>query len=209
MAKADLEDIIVDVPVTTSHTSPPKRRGRPPAKKGDASIPPVVMEELGEELEGVPLLPAVSVLPMAVGLKTLSDVKSLFDFSGSHLTPVQQIYVMAFATRGTRAEACQVAECTYRQVDKWMEDGEFRWHLDNAVSVVADRLEGELIRRAMDGSDRLLIRAMEAARPEKYARVIKGDVSVVHSWAELARQVADTTDEDTIIEEVEDSGESD
>lgn len=196
-AVIDDDDLFVDIDMAPIKTTSPtvKKKGRP--SKTTAPPPPVELLDVDEvEQEEAVVVLSPGPAPMVpVSLAGLMDVRKMFDFRGSKLTPMQQLYVMAFATRGTRAEACQLAECTYRQAEEWMNDPEFRGTLEHAVSIVADRLEGELMRRAMDGSDRLLLRAIEAARPEKYARVIKGDLSVVHSWADLAKQVADDTEE--------------
>ena len=41
---------------------------------------------------------------------TLSeDASKLFDFSKTTLSPVQQLYVIAYATRGTKKGACELA----------------------------------------------------------------------------------------------------
>lgn len=188
------DDLIVDVEI--SPIVPKKRpTGRP--KKLKTPIPPVVMEEESDDDEEpvpVPVVPSVTLSPV-VSLSALGKVKKLFNFAGTKLTPLQQAYIMAFAVRGTRAEACTIAEVTYAQVEKWMEDAEFAHNLQHAINIVGDRLESELFRRAMDGSDRLLIRAMEANKPEKYARIIKGDINIMHSWADLARQAV--TEDDT------------
>jgi hypothetical protein len=64
--------------------------------------------------------------------------------------------------------------------------------LQNAVEIVRDSLEEELLRRAMNGSDRLLLEAVKASKPEKYNKK-QADINVngtmVHTWADLAKQV--------------------
>ena len=121
------------------------------------------------------------------------DAASMFDFTDTGLTPLQQIYIIGYAVRGTRKGGCEAAGIPYRAVDKWMENENFVKTLQHAVDISRDCLEEELIRRAMDGSDRLLLEAVKAARPEKYNKK-QSDVNIhgtlVHSWADLAKQAA-------------------
>lgn len=182
------DDLIVEV--DTTYIEPKKRKGGRPRKKPAVvkpDLPPVVMG--GEE--PVVIAPVAASPPVGTSLAATREVRRMFDFRGSKLSTLQQVYILAFATRGTRAEACKVAEVTYAMVDKWMEDAEFAERLSDAVAIVGDRLEAELFRRAMDGSDKLLLRAMEANRPEKYAPKQTINASVTHSWAELARQASE------------------
>lgn len=121
----------------------------------------------------------------------VADAKKLFDFSRTKLTPIQQMYIIAFATRGTKRGACELAGgIPYNTVSKWMENNEFVEALQNAVEIVRDSLEEELLRRAMDGSDKLLLEAVKAAKPEKYNKK-QSDVNitgnVVHTFADLAK----------------------
>jgi hypothetical protein len=51
----------------------------------------------------------------------------------------------------------------------------------------------------MDGSDRLLEVALKAAKPEKYAdkkMIAKKTDITINSWAELAKKVAEETNEE-------------
>ena len=120
------------------------------------------------------------------------DASKLFDFSKTTLSPVQQLYVIAYATRGTKKGACELAGVPFPVVSRWMGDEEFTAALQNAVEIVRDSLEEELIRRAMNGSDRLLLEAVKASKPEKYNKK-QADINVngtmVHTWADLAKQV--------------------
>jgi len=137
----------------------------------------------------------------------------LFDFTGSTLSPVQQVYIISYATRGTKTGACQLAGIGYSVVEKWLKDETFAEALQNAVEIVQDSLEEELIRRAMNGSDQLLLAALKAAKPDKYAKKTTNDVNingqVVHTWSDLAKQaMADGVTQqaiETTYEEVNES----
>jgi len=120
------------------------------------------------------------------------DAEKLFDFSNTKLSPIQQLYIIGYATKGTKKGACQLAGVPFYVVNKWMDNEEFSNALQNAVDIVRDSLEEELLRRAMNGSDRLLLEAVKASKPEKYNKK-QSDINVngtmVHTWADLAKQV--------------------
>lgn len=131
----------------------------------------------------------------------------LFDFSKTKLSPLQQMYIVAYATKGTKTGACQLAGVTSAKVNKWMEEDEFRTHLQLSVDMVRDTLEQELFRRAMGGSDKLLLEAMKAFNPDRYNKK-QADVNVhgtlVHTWADLAKQAAALPVEGEVISVEED-----
>lgn len=132
-------------------------------------------------------------VPYKAGLELVSGPGKLFDFSKSTLSPLQQLYIMGYATKGTRVGACQLTGVPYQLVNRWMEGEEFREAFQSAVSIVGDVLEEELMNRAMNGSDKLLLEAVKAAKSEKYNKK-QADVNItgtmVHTWADLAKQAA-------------------
>lgn len=123
------------------------------------------------------------------------DTGSLFNFAESNLNPLQQLYIVGHALHGTRKGGCLSAGVSYNTVSLWMEDKAFKDMLQVAIDIVRDSLEEELFRRAMNGSDKLLIEAVKAAKPEKYNKK-QADFNVngnmVHTWADLARQAVGT-----------------
>lgn len=137
---------------------------------------------------------AATPLPMTVDFRTEleldADAGKLFDFSGTKLTAIQQVYIVAYATRGTKRGACKLAGVPYSAVAKWMEDEEFSAAMLSVVDIIKDTLEEELLRRAMGGSDKLLLEALKATNPEKYNKR-QSDVNisgnVMHTFADLAR----------------------
>jgi len=155
-----------------------------------------------EELEFKPLKPlpvapvgAMSMgapYPMRSALELVSNPSPLFDFSKTKLSPQQQMYIMQYAVKGTKMGACTGAGVPYLVATKWNDDPEFCSALAEAMAMAQDALEEELIRRAMNGSDKLMIEAIRASKPEKYARKDTKDVNihgtVVHTWSELASQ---------------------
>lgn len=140
-----------------------------------------------------PLIPAMpSPFPAREALTLVEEPEKLFDFSKSKLNPQQQMYILHYAVKGTKAAACRGASVPYSVVEKWNEDETFTKALQEAISIAQDALEEELLRRAMNGSDKLLIEAIRASKPEKYGRTERKDVNingtVVHTWADLANQ---------------------
>ena len=133
-----------------------------------------------------------SPFPARDALTLVSAPDKLFDFSKTKLTAQQQMYIMQYAVKGTKLGACKGANVPFSVVEKWSEDEEFVESLSNAVEMAKDSLEEELLRRAMNGSDKLLIEAIRALKPEKYGRAERKDVNingmVVHTWADLASQ---------------------
>lgn len=164
----------------------------------DVSLDDIVGVDVpGKTHSALPLVtPSMSgaCLPTTVDfrgeLEITRDAKPLFDFSGSTLTIPQQVYIVAYATRGTKTGACKVAGVPFSAVSRWMEDESFVEALNNAAEIVRDSLEEELLRRAMDGSDKLLLEAVKAMKPEKYNKK-QSDVNIngtmVHTFADLAK----------------------
>ena len=126
------------------------------------------------------------------GLELTEGAEGLFDFADTKLTPTQQMYIISYAVRGTKTGACKMAGVPYSAVDKWMKIDAFTNALQNAVQITGDMLEEELMKRAMEGSDKLLLEALKALRPEKFQKKTSADLnisgSVVHTWADLAKQ---------------------
>lgn len=70
---------------------------------------------------------------------------------------------------GTREEAAKKAGVSRRTFYRWLElDEEFRREVDDAKEESTERLEDEAFRRAMAGSDTMLIFKLKARRPEIY-----------------------------------------
>lgn len=169
----------------------------------------VVIEEKPDTSKGVAIVPKKS-MPSSVSvnlresLELIDEPEKLFDFSDTNLTPLQQTYIVAYAACGVKSKACKIAGIPYRVVNRWLENEEFNEALQNAVDIVTDCLEEELIRRAMAGSDKLLLEAIKARRKD-YQPKSSQDVNVrgeiVHTWSELAKQAAI---EVTEYEEVDD-----
>lgn len=176
----------------------------------DRSVPGKVAMSL--PLTSPTIAPALMTMDFKAELELTKDAGTLFDFSKTKLTPLQQIYIVGFATKGTRKGACTFAGIPYGVVSKWMENDEFCEALQSSVDVVRDTLEEELLMRAMNGSDKLLLEAVKASKPEKYNKK-QSDVNIngtmVHTWADLAKQATgvgsapSTPTIDSTYEEVE------
>jgi len=152
-----------------------------------------------EPLKPLPVTPPrmlpMTGFPMRSAVELVEAPEKLFDFTTTKLNAQQQMYIMQYAVRGTKLGACQSAGVNYTTVSKWNEDEEFVTALSNAVEMSRDALEEELIRRAMNGSDRLMVEAIRASKPEKYGKRDTKDVNingtVVHTWSDLAMQAKD------------------
>lgn len=140
------------------------------------------------------------------GLRLVDEPEKLFAFKeDSTLNAVQKMYIIAYATKGTKKGACEIAGISYGVVKKWLENEEFSEALEDAVSITHDSLEEEMLKRAMNGSDKLLLEALKAMKPEKYQTRSQQNVNVkgevVHTWADLAQEAAKEAGE--MIEDVE------
>jgi len=146
-------------------------------------------------LEGVNPAPAPTPPSLKINIKEalelIPDAEKLFDFSGTSLNAHQQTYIVAYAVAGTRTRAAKIAGVPYRIVKEWLNDEEFSEALVTAAEVVTDVLEEELIRRAMEGSDKLLLEALKArktAYQPKSSQNVNVTGEIVHTWSELAKQ---------------------
>lgn len=169
------------------------------------------IEEKTKDME----LKKVDTAPLEAYKKGMASVKDafrlveeadrLFDFSDTDLNPMQQAYIIGYCVKGTKVGACTLAGVSYSTVKNWLDSSrEFKKRLEMTTEMVGDLLEAELIRRAMDGSDKLLLEAIKAHKAEKYAPKKRTEVdvngSMVHSWADLAKEAAIDVD----YEEVDD-----
>jgi len=154
-------------------------------------------DEDTESFSSLPMIKPSFVPAVGINYRTevelARDVDKLFDFSKTSMSPVQQLYVMGYAVRGTKLGACKLANVPMAVVNKWMENDDFKEALQNAVEIVRDVLEGELLLRAMNGSDKLLLEAVKALNSEKYNKK-QSDINItgtmIHTWADLAKQAA-------------------
>lgn len=153
-------------------------------------------DEKKETLPMTPISPVVGGVmpagfPYREELELVKDAGRLFDFSKTKLNPVQQMCIIGYAAKGTKKGACEFCSIDIGTLNKWLKNDEFSEALQEAVDIVRDTLEEELLTRAMDGSDRLLLEAVKAAKPDKYNKKMS-DVNVsgtmVHTWADLAKQ---------------------
>ena len=159
------------------------------------AVPVDIENDRGVMLQqGLPLETATVFIESA---NTLFNLKE-FDYQ-------QQLYLAMFIRYGNRTSACLASGTDPRTVTLWEEAPEFRNIVREINGCIADSLESEAYRRAMNGSDRLLEVTLKAAKPEKYAekRMEHKKVDVeIRSWADLAKKVADEETAEAIKEEV-------
>ena len=175
----------------------------PPEKESDKKTLPMVAVDFKPMMVEGPSMP--SPVDMREGLELTKDIDGLFD--KDHLNPLQQIYITALAARGTKTMAAKVAGVSMSTVEKWMREPKFREAMTTAAEVISDVLEQEALRRAMSGSDKLLITMLKAVRPDKYQTKTSADIrhtgEIVHTWADLAKKANEEPIE-ADFEEVED-----
>lgn len=163
----------------------------------------------------LPGIPVVSAPPLPVAPTSIKgavataggSMKDLFDFKGSKLTPLQQAYIMHYAACGIKKQAAEMSGVPYNVISRWMDNEEFVFALQCAVDISTDTLEEELVRRALAGSDKLLIEAVKARKKEyqpQSSRSINIKGEIVHSWADLAKQAAIEADYTVTDDEEED-----
>ena len=158
-------------------------------------------EESEDEDEFVPFAVAVagSVPPAVVEPEALRAVvedagKVFGDFLDCSLSLEKQGFIVQYMTCGTLTGAYRSTGITPFRFKSWKdEDEEFRLYVEAAADAIADGLEAEALRRAMNGSDKLLETMLKAVKPEKYAtrKMEKVDKNVnvaVGSWSELAKR---------------------
>jgi len=82
-------------------------------------------------------------------------------------------YLAAVAKLGTLTAGCRAARCSPHSVYRWREHDEaFALGEHEVREAFVDGLEEEAVRRARDGSDKLLNMLLGALRPDKYKRRI-------------------------------------
>lgn len=113
------------------------------------------------------------------------------------LKPKQKAFLAAFAELGSVAEAALVAQVSRESHYDWKKRHEYAEAFAVAQERAGDALEDEARKRArgysmelVDGeikkvvhhhsSDRVLLRLLEAAKPEKYSRKTKSEISGPH-----------------------------
>lgn len=83
--------------------------------------------------------------------------------------PRQIAFLAAYAKCGIIGVSARAAEIDRRTHSDWMKkSAAYRQAFADAQEEAADSLEAEALRRARAGSDRLIIRLLEALRPDKY-----------------------------------------
>ena len=81
----------------------------------------------------------------------------------------QKSFLAAFAFCGNVTHACRNSKVGRRTHYDWLErDAEYAVAFESAHDEAADNLEEEARRRAMAGSDTLLIFLLKGARPDRY-----------------------------------------
>lgn len=129
---------------------------------------------------------------------------------GDELNPAQDIVLRHYIASANLSVAARSAGVKHSTVIEWAEhDKLFAQRLREATDIITGMLEAEGLRRALQSSDRLLIKMLEAMSPDKYARktqtsinsTFQGRMDInVNSWSELSQKAVEI--EDAIAGEV-------
>lgn len=111
------------------------------------------------------------------------------------------LFLTEFAKRGNISRAAKAATVGRQTVYDWLErDGAFRALFASAEQESIDSLEDEAHRRAIDGSDTLLIFLLKASRPSKYRERV--DINMDIRTA-IDRLTDDPTERAAALDEVQ------
>lgn len=127
----------------------------------------------------------------------------------------QKRFLVAYMSTFNPEEAATLAHLPMQRVHRWLKAPVFKELYGQVQTILGHKLEGEAVKRAYEGSDRLLIKLLEAFFPEKYGKTTRvfgagpdGAINVrVTSWAELAQKASITEDEKSLAIEVIENGE--
>lgn len=111
------------------------------------------------------------------------------------------LFLVAFARQGVVSYAAKAAGVGRRTVYDWLEkDPDFRTLFADAEQEGIDALEAEAHKRAIGGSDVLLIFLLKASRPSKYRERVDVTMDVRHA---VERLTADPEERAAAIAEVD------
>jgi len=152
----------------------------------------VFTEMFGIEKKEVEL-PAEPVPQGVAVAKLMSD----FEVVASELVGKdvkKEAFIKAFVKVKNVSKALSFAGVTKTEYGRWLrEDADFEVAVRGVVDFVADLLEDTALEMALSGNERVLIKMLEAYRPEKFSPKRAVDIRSEHninvnSWSELARK---------------------
>jgi hypothetical protein len=176
----------------------PGSRDETLACKGDGSVEVEAEEEKG--------------LKKAVK-KAFTEFESIV--SGMPMSVKQENFLRAYVKCKNLSKARTIAGVTRGEYSRWVaKETAFAEAVKGVTEFVADLLEDTALEMALSGNEKLLIKMLEAYRPEKFSPKKAIDVSTrsdvninVNNWAELARKAMEAERqviEGEVVEEVED-----
>lgn len=120
------------------------------------------------------------------------------DGTRTRLSAEQDVFLTHYMGCGVVTTALRKSGLTRKRYTQMMQDDAlFIESVQGATEAIADTVEQEALKRALTGSDRVLIKMLEALKPKKFGKsstvqnLIDGQLSVVvGSWAELSSRVA-------------------
>ncbi len=178
--------------------------------KEDTKIVPVKHEE--DSKKPVPTMTALvphGSRARAVFAVVRESIETALAICGDNLTPEQVNFLTAYMESGTLSGALRRSNTKMADFRGWMTNkadekdilGGFKGAFQRAYGAIADALEEEGLKMALNGNEKLLIKFLEAYRPDKFATsnvrnthlVVgsgeNGEIEVnVNSWAELSKK---------------------
>ncbi len=110
------------------------------------------------------------------------------------LLPEQKVFLAHYMASGVVTTALRKSGLSHKRYKEYMANDEvFGQAVEAATEAVADVVEQEALKRALLGSDKLLIKMLESLRPQKFGRQSttfwEGRMDVrVQNWGDLAKQ---------------------
>lgn len=143
--------------------------------------------------------------------KALDDITTTIEETGvvlydAKLSPQQLVFTEQYVKTKDLNKSLAIAKVSRSAFKKWLKsDTKFAEVFNHAVDSIADALEGVAINMALAGNEKMLIKLLEAYRPQKFSPKrdisVKQDVNVhVESWQELARKAMDAEREKVRLE---------
>jgi len=194
-ARTMIQELYEDIPLP-SLVPTPLQASMASVKPDPTHSRPVVRSFIPFAFDPVSLVEAM----VAVDTEDVSDAAREIEVEQ------QKEFLAAYIRMYNPTEAAVAAKIPVQRVSRWRKAPAFNKIYLQVQDMVLQSLEAEGVRRAYDGSDRLLIKFLEAYAPEKFGRTTRltgsnpdGSLNInITSWAELARSAVVLTPQEKL-----------